>query len=153
MVKPQGLRGEVVVELFTNRSERVAPGAHLHHGLRVLQVVTARPVPGGRPGRPQRYVVAFDGVETRQGAETLREVILSAPPLADDDALWIHELIGSAVVDRDGTDLGVVTAVEANPASDLLVLGDGALVPLHFVVERSPGRLTVDVPPGLLELR
>jgi hypothetical protein len=43
--------------------------------------------------------------------------------------------------------------VEANPASDLLVLSGGALVPLCFVVDRQAGRLTVEVPPGLLELR
>jgi hypothetical protein len=42
--------------------------------------------------------------------------------------------------------------VEANPASDLLVLPDGVLIPLHFVVHRRPGRLTVDLPAGLLEL-
>jgi 16S rRNA processing protein RimM len=147
------LRGEVVVELFTNRSERVSPGARLHHGVAPLEVAAARQVPGGRPGRPARYVVAFVGVGTRQAAEELRDAVLSAPPLADEGALWIHELIGSTVVDGDGTDLGVVTAVEANPASDLLVLANGALVPLNFVVEQRPGRLTVDVPPGLLELR
>ena len=153
VIKPQGLRGEVVVELFTNRSERAEPGARLYYGSRQLEVSSARPVPGGRPGRPARYVVGFCGVDTREAAEALRDVTLSAPPLADEGALWVHELIGSVVSDCDGTDLGHVVAVEANPASDLLVLTDGALVPLHFVVERQPGRLIVEVPPGLLDLR
>ena len=30
ITKPHGLRGEVIVELVTNRTERVAPGAVLH---------------------------------------------------------------------------------------------------------------------------
>ncbi len=44
-------------------------------------------------------------------------------------------------------------SVEANPASDLLVLDGGGLIPLRFVVGSSPGeRVTVDVPDGLLDL-
>jgi hypothetical protein len=45
-----------------------------------------------------------------------------------------------------------VTAVEANPASDLLVLDGGGLVPLCFVVDHVPGsRVVVRVPDGLLD--
>ena len=44
-------------------------------------------------------------------------------------------------------------AVQDNPASDLLVLDTGALVPLRFVVGRDPaGRLLVEVPAGLFDL-
>ncbi len=60
--------------------------------------------------------------------------------------------IGCEVVDRAGRHLGRVTAVEANPASDLLVLEGGGLVPLRFVVEHGAGRLVVDVPDGLLRV-
>ena len=63
----------------------------------------------------------------------------------------MHALIGSEVVDVAGRAHGRVEAVEANPASDLLVLGDGRLVPLVFVVESSAGRVVVDVPAGLLD--
>ncbi len=44
-----------------------------------------------------------------------------------------------------------MTSVEVNPASDLLVLDGGGLVPLTFVVEQADGRITVDVPDGLLD--
>jgi hypothetical protein len=44
-----------------------------------------------------------------------------------------------------------VTSVEANPASDLLVLDRGGLVPLRFVAEHRPGTLIVDAPDGLVE--
>ena len=47
--------------------------------------------------------------------------------------------------------LGRVAAVEANPASDLLVLESGALVPMVFVVEAAAGRVVVDPPAGLLD--
>jgi 16S rRNA processing protein RimM len=44
-----------------------------------------------------------------------------------------------------------VVAVQANPASDLLVMEDGNLVPLRFVVRREAGCIVVDVPAGLFE--
>jgi GrpB-like predicted nucleotidyltransferase (UPF0157 family) len=47
---------------------------------------------------------------------------------------------------------GRVRAVEANPASDLLVLPQG-LVPLTFVVERRHRRVIIDPPEGLIEPR
>ena len=64
----------------------------------------------------------------------------------------MHELIGAAVRDAAGHDLGRVTAVEANPASDLLVLDGDVLVPMHFVVDQGPGFVVIDPPEGLLDV-
>ena len=97
-----------------------------------------------------RWIVRFDGVDTREAAEALHGVVLRAEPLEDPDALWVHELIGATVVDQHGTEHGPVTSVEVNPASDLLVLESGGLVPLTFVVDHVDGRITVDIPDGLL---
>jgi 16S rRNA processing protein RimM len=45
-----------------------------------------------------------------------------------------------------------VVGVEANPASDLLVLDSGALIPLTFVTTVDANvRIDVDVPEGLFE--
>ena len=156
MARPHGLRGEVVVELVTNRHERLAAGADLQAAGATLRVETSRPLHGTNapPGQHgDRWVVQFAGIAGREGAETLRGVVLLAPPLdGDEDTMWVHDLIGAEVIDQAGQVLGTVAAVEANPASDLLVLDGGALVPLVFVVERAPGRLTVDVPAGLFDL-
>jgi 16S rRNA processing protein RimM len=149
IVKPHGLRGEVVVELVTNRDERVAPGSILHTGGRDLEVITSRSFSATGAGR---WIVAFRDVADRAGAEALRGAVLSAAPLDDPDALWVHHLIGAEVVDTDGGRVGTVTEVEANPASDLMVLSTGALVPLRFVTAHVPGRVTVDLPAGLLDL-
>ena len=60
--------------------------------------------------------------------------------------------MGAELFDTTGRRLGEVVAVEANPASDLLVLDGGALVPLRFVVDPVPGhRLTAEIPEGLVE--
>jgi 16S rRNA processing protein RimM len=78
--------------------------------------------------------------------------VLRSSPLHDEEAWWVHELIGSIVLDTGGVQLGTVQSVIANPASDLLELDGGALVPLRFVVERSARRVVVEVPAGLLDL-
>ncbi len=145
-MKAHGLRGEVLVDLVSNRTERLSVGAELSTDRGVLTVSTSRPHQG-------RWLVVFDGVATREAAETWRGVVLRAAPIDDPDALWVHELIGSRVVEVDGTDRGLVTAVQDNPASDLLVLDSGALVPLTFVVGGLiDGVVTVEVPDGLFEL-
>ena len=145
------MRGQVVVELSTNRAERVAPGARLPGPDRRARGACGPYRTEGPAGR-QRWLVAFRGIEGREQAEALRGAVLVASPLADPEALWVHELIGAEVVDPAGAPIGVVEAVESNPASDLLVLRGGRLIPLHFVIHHGPGRLTVDLPPGLLDL-
>ena len=104
----------------------------------------------------KRYLVRFDRITDRADAEAWRGVILSAEPIDDpeDDTLWVHELVGARVIDQHGIDHGTVVSVLGNPASDLLELEDGQLVPLTFLVDLVPGRrVDVDVPAGLLESR
>jgi 16S rRNA processing protein RimM len=142
--RAHGIRGEVAVTLTTDRVERVAPGSVLWAGERRLEVASSRPHQG-------RFLVHFDGVGDRSAAEALQGAVLSAERLDDPGALWVHDLVGAEVVGTDGARLGVVAAVEANPASDLLVLDGGGLVPLTFLVSAEPGRLVVDPPAGLLD--
>ncbi|MFN2607428.1 MAG: ribosome maturation factor RimM [Acidimicrobiales bacterium] len=146
VAKPHGVRGEVVVHLVSNRPDlRLAPGSLLATDGGPLEVLSSRPHQG-------RFIVAFAGVADRTGAEALRGVTLSAEALEEEDALWVHQLIGAEVVDVGGTSHGRVEAVEANPASDLLVLAGERLVPLTFVVERRPdGTVVIDPPTGLLD--
>ncbi len=150
--RPHGLSGEVVVVLVSNRPERLARGARL--AVRAPQGTTGLPdeleVESARPHQGN-HLVRFAGIGDRDAAERLRGVVLLGEPIADADALFAHELVGAEVRERDGTVRGVVTALEANPASDLLVVDDRYYVPLRFVVETSPGRIVVEVPAGLFE--
>ena len=106
-----------------------------------------------RSSRPfqGRYLVEFEGVHTREAADELRGALLAAAAVEDPEALFVHDLVGSEVVEVDGKRRGTVVAVQANPASDLLVMQDGNLVPLRFVVGREGGVLVVDAPAGLFE--
>ena len=56
------------------------------------------------------------------------------------------------MVDTDGIDRGTVVEVMDNPASDILVLDTGSLVPLRFATWDGPGKLVVDAPEGLWDL-
>ena len=142
--RAHGVRGDVLVELASDRPERVAAGARWFARDRWLTVVAARP-------HQDRWLVSLAEVDDRTHAQHYTNVPVYAEPLDDPDALFVHELIGADVVDTAGASLGRVESVEANPASDLLVLDGGGLIPLRFVVGREPGRLVVDPPPGLLD--
>jgi 16S rRNA processing protein RimM len=144
--RAHGLRGEVSVTLSSDRLERLAAGSVLEADGRRLVVESARPHSG-------RWLVCFAGVDDRTDAESLLGLVLTGEALpSEEDELWIHELIGAAVRDRSGNDLGSVLSVEANPASDLLVLDGDVLVPITFVVERGEGFVVVDPPEGLLDV-
>lgn len=140
----------MVVELWTNREERIQPGARLDIGARPLLVLASSPLPevAGR----SRWLVTIEGVGTREAADGLRDAVLRAEPIEVEGALWVHRMVGADLFDTGGAVVGRVAAVEANPASDLLILEDGRAVPLTFVTADGDGRLTVDGPPGLLEL-
>jgi 16S rRNA processing protein RimM len=145
--KPHGLRGEVVVSLITPRLERLEPGSVLQTDRGDLTVQSSSP-------HQHRFLVRFDRIADREAADAWRGVVLSAHPIVDpdDDTLWLHELVGATVVDQHGTSHGTVVALLDNPASDLLELADGRLIPLVFVVGHEPGvSIQVDVPPGLLD--
>lgn len=147
IVKPHGLRGDVIVSLTTNRHERVAPSSRLQDASgRAFVVDRSTPHQG-------RFIVTLEGVNSLDAADALRDTVLFAPPIDDPDTLWVHDLVGAMAVDRQGAELGVVEGVQENPASDLLVLSGGALVPLRFVVDLVAGqRVTIDAPDGLFDL-
>ena len=148
-MRAHGLRRQVVVDLWTQRRERLAPGTTLDTERGPLVVVGASP-------HQDRFLVTFDVITSREDADAWRGVVLLAGPLESDevgdDVIWIDDLFGASVVDAAGVHRGVVTGVESNPASDLLVLDTGALVPLTFVTRvQSHELIEVDVPEGLFE--
>jgi 16S rRNA processing protein RimM len=147
--RAHGVRGEMYVDLITDRSSRLAVGARVRAGQQWLTVVAARP-------QGRRWLATFEGVADRNAADALVGRLLYAEPLdaADgggDDDLWVHDLIGSRVVEVDGTDRGTCTSVIDNPAHDILELEGGWLVPVTFVVGFTDGVITIDPPDGLFE--
>jgi 16S rRNA processing protein RimM len=164
IVKPHGVRGELVVDVRTDSAElRFAAGSVLFvtardgSAVRPLTVTAARPHSG-------RLLVFFDGVAGREAADELRGVVLSAnavdlPDIEDPDEFYDHQLEGLAVVTVAGAAVGTVREVLHGAGGDLLAIdrgpGDEVLVPfVHQIVPEVdvPGRrIVIDPPPGLLE--
>lgn len=118
VVRPHGIRGEVSVQLLTDRPGRFAPGS-------VLQGEGSRFVVAASRLHKGRMLVRFASVEDRTGAERLRGLTLEAEPLdpSESDTYFVHELVGMRVRDEAGSDLGAVQAlIELPPVAgyDLL---------------------------------
>jgi len=146
IVKAHGIRGELAVVFSSDRPERTVPGTVFHTDKGTLTLRACRP-------HQQGYVMSFEGVSDRNAAERLHGLTLRAARLeVDDDVIWIDELFDAVVVTTDGVERGVVVEVMDNPASDLLVLDTGHLVPLTFLTEYEANtRIVVDAPDGLFE--
>jgi 16S rRNA processing protein RimM len=162
IVRPHGLKGAVVVQSETDfGEERFAEGAELqcNRGGRVeaVKIATSRPF-------QDRWLVMFEGVETVNDAETLRDVELRVPaealhPLAE-GAHYVHDLEGCEVATNEGTRIGTVTRVDFGAGTPLLVVepaeGGEVLVPLAAEICReidpASKRIVVDMPEGLLDL-
>lgn len=149
ITKALGVRGDVLVALTTELTSRLDPGS-------VLSTDRGDLIVESSARHHDRWIVHFRGLGDRDVAETWRGVILRAEHVAEDDdevgTFWVHDLIGSVVALADGTELGTVVEVQGNPASDLLVLDNDALVPVVFITDHAPGRLTIDPPEGLFDL-
>jgi 16S rRNA processing protein RimM len=145
VVKAHGLRGQVQVDLWSDRVERLAAGETLLTQRGPLVVVASA-------AHQARFIVQFDGIDSREEADRWRGVVLSAPRIDDGSVIWIDQLFGAEVFDAAGVRRGVVVDVEANPASDLMVLDSGALVPLTFVTSLEANqRIEINAPEGLFE--
>lgn len=131
-----------------------SPGAELRcerrDGSSRLRVTGVRPHKG-------RLLVCAEGVETADDAKEYAGAVLYAPREAADvaDGEYLDaDLTGCRVYGLDGTDYGVVDAVEHYPASDMLIVA-GTMVPMVRAYVReidvAGQRIVIDPPPGLFE--
>lgn len=124
ITKAHGLRGEVVVLVFSDNPDRFVPGAtiFLEDG-RELGIGAVRPNGG-------RLLVSFEGIDERTAAEQLRGETLVVPrsmlPALPVGEFWPHELEGFEVVTESGNSLGAIADVLPNPANDLWVAMDAS---------------------------
>jgi 16S rRNA processing protein RimM len=167
IVRPHGVRGEVLVDVRTDDpAERFAAGSVLVTDPAEFGPLTVEYTRGQRTvaGR-ERLIVGFAEVVDRDAAEAARGVslLVDSGELADPDdpnEFHDHQLIGLTAVDTAGEGLGEVVGVDHLPASDLLVVrrpdGGEALVPFVAAivptVDLAGRRLVLNPPEGLLDL-
>ena len=167
VLRPHGIRGEVVVEVASDNPERFVEGAELllmapgqggeapvEAARRRLTIETVRPHRGV-------LLVGFAGVEDRDAADAVRgELAVPAGEVPEPpEGTWYHfQLLGCRVVDREAGDLGeVVDLLEDGGGLLLVVAGEGRRVPVPFVerflvaVDVAAKRIEVALPEGLIE--
>jgi len=167
IVRPQGRRGEVVIDPETDfGEERFRPGAELWAlragHITMVAVVTSWPHQG-------RWVLGLAGVGSIDEAETWRGVELRVPAgglhKLEDGAFYVHDLLGCRVETMTGMSVGAVARIDLGQGQPLLVVtGPGGpaegvgevLVPLAESICRrvdvGAKVIVIDPPAGLLEL-
>ena len=98
-----------------------------------------------------RWLMYFVGVTDRNIVERLTNSDVYGEPIDDPSVVWVHELIGSVVVDTAGNNLGTCTGVIDNPAHPIMELDNGFLVPTPFIVSNENGQVEIDAPEGLFD--
>lgn len=140
--RPHGIRGDIYIDLTTDRDERAAVGSRLWIAGEWREIVTSA-------RHNDRWRVHFEGLDIREVAGALTGQFMFAEPIDDPDEMWIHDMIGATVVEVDGTERGTCVAVLENPAHDILELDSGALVPATFIESMTDGVITINPPDGL----
>ncbi len=119
--RPHGVRGELLMEVHTDFPERLQVGVRVFVGEDRLPLSIV-----GRRGHARGLLIAFDGVETREQAATLRNqyvYVLAAdrPPLPEGE-YYHHQLLGLQVVDENGRLLGKLTEILETGANDVYIV-------------------------------
>jgi 16S rRNA processing protein RimM len=160
ILRPHGLRGEVVVEVSSDVAGRFAAGSELWLRRGDGEARPVRVARGSVHGATAR--VRFEGCAGRDDAEALRDCALEVPvervPEAPAGAYWYHELVGAVCRDRRAGELGTVEEMVEHGGRLLLRVRGAAgelLIPFAepFLagLDRETRTLKVDLPPGLIE--
>lgn len=165
--KAHGIRGELVVEPYTNEPAAVfAAGRRLFGGTPDGQPLAAPATLTVRRATPHKdgWIVRVDELADRTAAEAWRARTLLAPlaelPPPGDDEVYLHDLVGMRVQRVDATLVGAVADYYEMPHGLMLEVRldgrtDTVLVPYRpeIVTEVDTGArtITIDPPEGLLE--
>jgi 16S rRNA processing protein RimM len=148
VIKPFGLKGQVVIAPLTDFPERFAPGGAILIEGRSFEISASQLHKG-------RWLLKLKGVDTPEQAEDLRGCALHVPesdlhPLPEGE-YYRFQMIGLLAVNKDGDEVGRVTDVLETGGNDVyLIKGPGGerLVPAlpQFVTEidLDAGRMIVE---------
>jgi 16S rRNA processing protein RimM len=135
--RPHGRDGSFVVEDASDDPRRFEVGAKLIVNGEPAQVVATKRARG-------RPVIALDREVERGAALEVPVSDLGAP---EEDAYYVFQLVGLAVEEEGGRQLGRVREVEPGVANDVLVLDSSIALPLHEAcvldVDIEGGRIVV----------
>jgi 16S rRNA processing protein RimM len=156
--RPHGVRGEVVVEIYTDSPESLIPKKAVFLGEKHLKLVIAR-----RSQHNEGLLLGFEGISSPEQAGRYRNQILSVAasetPELLEGSYFYHELLGLKVVDEAGNILGNLTEILVTGANDVYVVrkptGHELLLPaipeVVLYIDMVEKIIKVRLLPGLVE--
>lgn len=160
IAKAHGLRGEVKMFLHSGQPENLQGYKELVLVDRSGELFGPLIVQKSR-NQGKSAIVQFASVTSRSEAELIegRGVLLAKRdlPAIDENEYYWHQYLGKTVIDLTGRMLGRVEHIFPNGAQDVLVIKAAdkeILIPVtkEIVVGETAGELTIDPPPGLVDL-
>jgi 16S rRNA processing protein RimM len=162
VLRPQGVRGEVRINVLTAYPERIIPGTTVYLSLHPENVDSAVEYVVSKVRSHQQYLILqFQGVNDRNEADLLREQYVmvafeDAVPL-DEDEFYLFQAIGLKVFTEEGENLGEVTEILETGANDVYVVhGQRGEILLPAIdeciidIDLDAGTMTVHLLDGLL---
>lgn len=157
ILRPHGIRGEVVLQPFSELIQILKPSIQIHLGVERTVVV----IRGIRPHR-SRYLLSIEGCDDRDTAEKMRGEVVSirfteVKPLPE--GVFYHwQILDMQVFTTEDIFLGTIVEVLETGANDVYVVqnerGDEILLPaikdVVLEIDVKTSKLIVNVPPGLL---
>jgi 16S rRNA processing protein RimM len=152
---PHGVRGEVRLRSFTAEPDAITAYGPLEtDDGRILEIESLRPA-------KNHFVAALAGINDRDAAEKLANLKLYVPrerlpALVETDEFYHADLIGLAVLNKAGEQLGSVLAVHNFGAGDLIEIrldasGKTELIAFNEtnvpVVDIAAGRIVIEPSP------
>jgi 16S rRNA processing protein RimM len=157
VLRPHGVRGELKVRVETDFPKRFALLSRVYLGPEYLPFEVQ-----GFRNLPKHGLLKLKGLHDRTAADALRGMEVQIPigeamPLGPGE-YYEHEIVGLEVWSDDGERLGVIQEVlftgsnpvyvTAGPNGEILV---PSLPDVVLDVDLEGGRMTVRLPPGLLD--
>ncbi len=167
VIRPHGVRGQVVVELDTDQPATYTKLKKVHllrPNSAVPEAVVVEKVQLTTGDKGTRALFTLQGTTTMEAAEELRGATLwlplvELPPLTGTGQFYYHEVIGFTVIDAVAGELGPVVTFYELPQQDVLAVehrGFEVLVPVTDsmiqTVDRTARTLHVTLPEGLLDI-
>lgn len=157
LLRPHGLTGEILMEIYTDFPERLRPGRKVFIGEKhePLQIRSRR-------GALNGFLIGFEAINNPEEAGILRNQIVyirteEIPPLPEGE-YYHHQVLGLRVITDEGTELGSIASILETGSTDVYVIkpaeGKEILIPnIGSVVKEinlEKGEMHIHVLEGLL---
>ncbi|MHB0923107.1 MAG: ribosome maturation factor RimM [Bellilinea sp.] len=150
--RSHGLKGDVIMDVYTDFPERLTPGKTVYLGDTYRPVIIQRLRPANK-----KILIGFEGYSNPESTADLRNQLVYVPtsemPLLPEGEYYHHQLIGLRVVDSSTQVLGVLDDILETGANDVYVVksadGNELLIPAveNFILEISLERGEIKVVP------